>query len=55
MYPNDTSRLAMLDNMNDIDLTLFAMYKGGTSKASINSGVIARSRVVSAVMKFHFT
>lgn len=55
MYPNDTSKLAMLDNQNGIDFTTFASYKGGVSKASINNGVMARSRVVSAVMKFHFT
>jgi hypothetical protein len=55
MYPNDTSRLASLDAVSSHDYSAAIPYKGGDSKAAINNGVIATSRVVSAVLKFHFT
>lgn len=55
MYPNDTSRLAALDAPDGIDLSSFTTWKGGAVKASIATNVISKYRVVSAVMRYHFT
>lgn len=57
MYPADTSRLAMLENPDDIDIASLSNYKVGQVKANIHlqTQVIAKYRVVSAVLKFHFT
>lgn len=55
MYPNDTGKLAMLENPDGIDLAALTTYKTGTSVAKISNEVIARYRVVSAVLTFHFT
>lgn len=55
MYPNDTGRLATLDAPDGIDLSTFSLWKGGEVKASIATNVISKYRVVSAVMRYHFT
>jgi len=55
MYPNDTGRIAMLEDSDGIDLSALSTYKTGSVVASISNDVIARYRVVSAVMTFHFT
>jgi len=55
MYPNDTGRLASLDSPDGVDVSKFALWKGGVVKASIDTNVVAKYRVVSAVMRYHFT
>lgn len=55
MYPNDTGRLAVLNAPDGVDLTNFSVWKGGIPKASIDTSVVSKYRVVSAVMKYHFT
>jgi hypothetical protein len=55
MYPNDTGKLAALDAPDGLDLSNFAAWKGGAVKASIATNVISKYRVVSAVMRYHFT
>jgi len=55
MYPNDLGRLACVDNIDGHDLSGHAAWRGGESKAMVSTNVIAKYRVVSAVMRYHFT
>jgi len=45
----------LLENPDDIDLAKLSNYKDGKVMASITTEVISKYRVVSAVLKFHFT
>jgi hypothetical protein len=55
MYPNDLGRLAVVDVSDNTNMAEFSGWKSGYTKASIATNVIAKYRVVSAVMRFHFT